>query len=87
MADMLNTDNMLTGTTEAAAVTVNPIAVVRIKLPDVPLMVTVDVPTTAELDAASVTRAVPATLPALNAAVTPLGRPDAARLTLPLNPF
>ena len=23
----------------------------------------------------------------LNAAVTPLGRPDAARLTLPLNPF
>jgi hypothetical protein len=82
MADMLNTEEMLTGTTEAAAVTVSPIVVARIKLPDVPVIVTVDVPTTAELDAA-----VPATLPALNAAVTPLGRPDAARLTLPLKPF
>jgi hypothetical protein len=73
--------------TEAAAVTVSPIVVVRIKLPDVPVIVTVDVPTTAELDAASVTKAVPATLPALKDAVTPPGRPDAARLTLPLKPF
>jgi hypothetical protein len=87
MADMLNTEDMLTGTTEAAAVTVNAIVVVRIKLPDVPVIVTVDISDYRRTRRRQCHQTVPATLPALNAAVTPLGRPDAARLTLPLKPF
>jgi hypothetical protein len=86
MAFMLKTDPILTGAATAAATTVRPIVVVRIKVPDVPVMVTVDVPIAAELLAASVTKTVPGALPALKAAVTPLGRPEAARATLPVNP-
>ena len=87
MAEMLNTDAILTGTATAAAVTVKPIVVVRIRFPDVPVTVTVDIPAAAGLLAASVTRIVPGVLPALKDAVTPPGVPDAATLTLPLKPF
>lgn len=50
-------------------------------------MVTIDVPMVAEALAASVTKIVPAMLPGLNDEVTPPGRPDTARFTVPLKPF
>src|SRR6266850_147372 len=61
--------------------------VVLVKLPDVPVTVTVTVPVAAVLLAVSVNVLVPAVLLGLNDAVTPLGRPDADKLTLPLKPF
>jgi hypothetical protein len=61
--------------------------VVFVKLPEVPVMVTVTVPIAAVPPAASVNVLVLAVLPGLNDAVTPLGRPDADKLTLPLKPF
>ena len=60
--------------------------VVAITLPDVPVMVTIAVPVVAEPLAVSVSVLVPVVLVGLNDAVTPLGKPDAARLTLPVNP-
>ncbi len=54
--------------------------------PDAPETVTVAVPVAAVLLAASVSMLVLAVLPGLNDAVTPLGRPDADKLTLPLKP-
>ena len=56
------------------------------KLPDAPVMVTVTVPMAAVLLAVSVNVLVLAVLLGLNDAVTPLGRPDADKLTLPLKP-
>ena len=47
--------------------------VVLVKLPDVPVRVTVTVPVVAVLLAVSVNVLVPAVLPGLNDAVTPLG--------------
>jgi hypothetical protein len=57
------------------------------KLPDVPVMVSVTVPVAALLLAVSVNVLVPAVLLGLNDAVTPLGKPDADKPTLPLKPF
>jgi hypothetical protein len=67
--------------------TVNAMVVLAVRLPEVPVMVTVDVPTVAELLAVSVStlEAVAGLVP--KDAVTPLGKPVAARVTLPLNPF
>src|SRR5437667_12274844 len=67
--------------------TVREMVVAFVKLPDVPVTVTVTVPVVAVLLAVSVNVLVPAVLPGLNDAVTPLGRPDADKLTLPLKPF
>jgi len=53
----------------------------------VPATVTVTVPVAAVLLAVSVNVLVLVVLPGLNDAVTPLGRPDADKLTLPLKPF
>ena len=61
--------------------------VVLVKLPDVPVTVTVTVPVAAVLLAVSVNVLVLAVLLGLNDAVTPLGTPDANKLTLPLKPF
>ena len=61
--------------------------VVLVKLPEVPVMVTVTFPVVAVLLAVSVNVLVLAVLLGLNDAVTPLGRPDADKLTLPLKPF
>jgi hypothetical protein len=61
--------------------------VVFVKLPEVPVMVTATVPVAAVLLAASVNVLVPGVLTGLNDAVTPLGRPDADKLTLLLKPF
>jgi hypothetical protein len=67
--------------------TVREIAAALVKLPEVPLIVTVTVPVAAVLLAATVNVLVPTVLAGLNDAVTPLGRPDTDKLTLPLNPF
>lgn len=57
-----------------------------VKLPEVPVMVTVAVPAVAALLAESVNTLLVEVLLGLKEAVTPLGRPDAERLTLPENP-
>ena len=71
----------------AAAFTVRVIAVVCVRLPDVPVMVTVAVPVVAVPLAVKVTVLLVVVLPGLNDAVTPLGSPEADKLTLPVNPF
>ena len=60
---------------------------VFVKLPEIPVMVSVTVPVAAVLLAVSVNELVLAVLLGLNDAVTPPGRPDADKLTLPLKPF
>jgi hypothetical protein len=65
----------------AVAFTVRLTVVVWVKLPDVPVMVTVEFPVAAVLLAVSVS------LPLTIAAVTPLGMPEADSVTLPVNPF
>src|SRR3989442_910004 len=67
--------------------TVREMVAVFVKLPEEHVTVTVTVPTIAVLLAVSVKVLVLAVLPGLNDAVTPLGRPDADKLTLPLKPF
>ena len=67
--------------------TVSATVVELVMFPDVPLIVTVDVPSVAVLLAVSVSVLVAVVGFGLNAAVTPLGKPDTARFTLPLNPF
>jgi hypothetical protein len=57
------------------------------RLLDKPVTFTATVPVVAVLLAVSVSVLVLAVLLGLNDAVTPLGRPDADRLTLPLKPF
>ena len=68
-------------------ITVRVMAVVRVKVPDVPVMVAVTVPVVAALLAASVIVLVVVAGLGLNDVVTPLGRPEADKLTLPLKPF
>src|SRR5712664_911760 len=63
------------------------IAVVFVKLPEIPVTVTVTVPVAAVLLAVSVNVLVLVVLLGLNDAVTPPGKPDADKLTLPLKPF
>ena len=60
---------------------------VLVKVSDVPLMVTVDVPVVAAALAVSVNVLVLVVLFGLNEAVTPLGKPEADKLTLPVKPF
>jgi len=60
---------------------------VLVKLPDEPVTVTVLVPGGAVLLAVSVNVLVLVVLLGLNDVVTPLGRPDADKVTLPLKPF
>lgn len=67
--------------------TVRERVVVFVKLPEVPVMVTVNVPVVAVPPAVSVSVLVLAVLLGLNDAVTPVGRPDADKLTLALKPF
>jgi hypothetical protein len=71
----------------AVALTVRASVVVAVRLPEVPVMVTVDVPVVAVLLAVRVSTLVPVVGFVPNAAVTPLGRPDAASVTLPVNPL
>ena len=55
--------------------------------PDVPVMVTVVVPGVVELPAARIRVLDPVVGFGTKDAVTPLGRPDAESVTLPLNPY
>jgi hypothetical protein len=71
----------------ADELTVRASVVVAVRLPDVPVIVTVDVPVVAVALAVSVSTLVPVVGLVPNVAVTPLGRPDAASVTLPVNPF
>jgi hypothetical protein len=66
--------------------TVRENVVVAVVLPEVPVMVTVEAPVVAVALAVSVSTLLPVVGLVPNAAVTPLGRPDAARVTLPVNP-
>jgi hypothetical protein len=70
-----------------AGFTVRAIAVAFDKLPEVPVIVTVTAPVVAVLLAVSVNVLVAVAGFVLNDAVTPLGKPDADKLTLPLKPF
>ena len=60
---------------------------VLVKARDAPVMVTVDVPVVAAALAVSINVLVLVVLLGLKEAVTPLGRPEADKLTLPLKPF
>src|SRR5580692_5601590 len=66
--------------------TVSAIVVLAVVLPDVPVMVTVAAPVVAVLVAVSVSTLLPVVGFVPNVAVTPLGRPEAASVTLPVNP-
>ena len=70
-----------------ARFTVREITVEFVKPPEVPVMVTVTVPVAAVLLTASAKVLVAVAGLGLNEAITPLGRFDAAKLTLPLKPF
>ena len=72
---------------EAVALTVRASEVVAVRLPDVPVMVTVEVPVVAVALAVRVSTLVPVVGLVPKVAVTPLGKPDAASVTLPENPF
>ena len=62
--------------------------VVAVRLPEVPVMVTLYCPTAAELLAVSVSVVLyPVAGFGEKDAVTPLGKPDAERVTFPVNPF
>lgn len=63
------------------------IVVVIVRLPEVPVTVTVDVVSAAELAAVNVSVLALVVLAGLKAAVTPVGRPEALRATVPLNPY
>ena len=65
-------------------VTVSATVVDAVSVPDVPLMVTIEVPEVAELLAVKVRTLLPVAGLVPNAAVTPAGNPEAARVTLPL---
>ena len=56
-------------------------------MPEVPVTVTVEVPATAVVLAVNVSVLVLVAGFGLNDGVTPVGRPDAVRFTLPVNPF
>jgi hypothetical protein len=71
----------------AVEFTVRASVVLAVRLPEVPVMVTVAVPVVAVALAVSVSTLVEVVGFVLNVAVTPLGKPDAARVTLPVNPF
>jgi len=71
----------------AAAITVNDTVVEFDRIPEVPITVRGKVPVAAPEDAVSVNREVVVAGFGLNEAVTPLGKPDAVKVTLPLKPF
>jgi hypothetical protein len=68
------------------ATAMSAMVVLAVRLPEVPVMVTVEVPATAVLLAAKVTTLEPVVGLVPKVAVTPLGRPLAASVTLPVNP-
>jgi hypothetical protein len=67
-------------------VTVRAIVVVAVRVPDVPVIVTIEVPAATVAGAVSVSTLVDVVGLGANTAVHPAGRPDAARVTAPVNP-
>ena len=67
--------------------TVRLMVVVCVRLPDMPVMVTLVVPVAAVPLAVNVNVLVPVVFVGLNDAVTPPGNPEADRFTLPLKPL
>ena len=64
------------------------VVVLAVTLPEVPVMVTKKLPGVEGLAAVSVIMLEPVEVGfGAKAAVTPVGRPDAAKLTLPANPY
>ena len=61
--------------------------VVCVRVPEMPVIVTVAGPTVAVLAAVNVNVLVPVVLAGLNDAVTPAGNPVALRATEPVNPW
>jgi len=61
--------------------------VVAVVLPDVPVIVALYCPRVAELVAVSVTVLYPVAGFGENDALTPAGKPEIERLTLPVNPY
>lgn len=80
-------DNVKVGVACVTALMVRLMVVVLVRLPEVPVTVTVAVPVVALLLAESVRVLVPVVLLGLNEAVTPLGNPEADKLTLLLKPL
>ena len=68
-----------------AAFTVSAMEVVAVRVPEVPVMVTVAAPVVAVLLAVRVSTLLPIVGLVPKAAVTPVGKPDAASVTLPAN--
>src|ERR1700733_5727722 len=66
--------------------TVSAIVALLVKLPEVPVMVTVELPAAAVPAAVKVRVLLPDAI-APKVALTPIGRPDAASATVPLKPF
>ena len=93
MPDALRATARVAGETEMVKsggftdVTVRLMVVVCVRVPDVPVIVTVDVPTVAVALAVKVRVLLPVVLEGLKVAVTPAGRPEADKLTLPVKPF
>ena len=69
-----------------AETTVKAIVVVLVIVPEVPVIVTVDAPTVAVALAVKVSTLLPVVGLVPKATVTPVGKPEAARVTLPVNP-
>lgn len=67
------------------AVTVRAMVVVAVRLPEVPVIVTVDEPVVAAALAVRVSTLADVAGLVANVAVTPAGRPDAVRVTEPAN--
>ena len=84
---MLNTLAKLTCTLVAAAFTVMLMLTEPVSVPEVPVTVTVEVPVAAVALAARVKTLLPEVGLVANEAVTPVGRPVAARVTLPVKPL
>ena len=78
---MLRVAGVAVSVKDGGPVIVSAILAVLVKLPDVPVIVSVAVPTAAELLAISVKVLVVVALAGLNDAVTPVGNPDAVRFT------
>jgi hypothetical protein len=74
------------GVAAQVVATVSATVVVAVSVPDVPVIVTVDVPALAALFAENVITLVPVAGLVPNVAVTPAGRPEAAKVTAPLKP-
>lgn len=70
----------------AEELTVRASFVVAVRLPEVPVIVTVELPVVAVELAVRVSTLLPVVGFVPKAAVTPVGRPEAARVTLPLKP-